>query len=76
LGEGIGDGLVPVHVRSAGAQFARALFAQGSRDSGGDQLRSPRRLDPQVGLRCAQDDRGILRLGGGKRARDHVEGDA
>ena len=28
LGEGVGDGLVPVHVRAAGAQFPRALIAQ------------------------------------------------
>ena len=27
LGEGVGDGLVPVHVRAAGAQFPRALLA-------------------------------------------------
>ena len=27
--EGVGDGLVPVHVRAAGAQFLRPLFAQG-----------------------------------------------
>jgi hypothetical protein len=29
-----------------------------------------------MGLGCAHDDRGSLRLGGRKRARDHVEGDA
>ena len=28
LGEGVGDGLVPVHVRAAGMQFPRALLAQ------------------------------------------------
>ena len=32
LGEGVGEGLVPVHVRALGAQFPRALFAQGCRD--------------------------------------------
>ena len=36
LGEGVGDGLVPVHVRAAGAQFPRALFAEGSRYGRGD----------------------------------------
>jgi hypothetical protein len=28
LGKGIGDGLVPVHLRAAGAEFSRALLAQ------------------------------------------------
>jgi hypothetical protein len=39
-------------------------------------LGNPRRLDHHMGLGCAHDDRGSLRLGGRKRARDHVEGDA
>jgi hypothetical protein len=33
LGEGVGDGLVPVHARAASAQFPRALLAQGCRDN-------------------------------------------
>jgi hypothetical protein len=36
----------------------------------------PRRLDRHVGLGCAQDDCGSLRLSGGERARDHVESHA
>ena len=28
LGEGVGEGLVPVHVGTAGAEFARTLLAQ------------------------------------------------
>ena len=73
--EGVGDGLVPVHVLAAGALFPRTLFAQGCLHGGGDQLGSPRRVD-HVGFGCAEDDCGSFRLCGGKRARDHVEGDA
>ena len=29
LSQGVGDGLVPVHVRAAGAEFPRALTGQG-----------------------------------------------
>ena len=32
LGERVGDGLIPVHVRAAGAQFPRTVLAQGCRD--------------------------------------------
>src|SRR5512132_3927765 len=37
LSEGVGDGLVPVHVGAAGAEFARALLAQSFRDDQADQ---------------------------------------
>jgi hypothetical protein len=38
LGKGVGDGLVPVHVGAAGAEFSRAPLAQSFRDDQADQL--------------------------------------
>src|SRR5215211_4531788 len=37
LSEGVGDGLVPVHLRAAGAEFSRALLAQSFRHPQADQ---------------------------------------
>jgi hypothetical protein len=71
LSEGVGDGLVPVHVGAAGAEFARALLAQSFRHDQADRSDS-RRLD-QIGFGRALNDRGGLRLGGGKRARDDLQ---
>ena len=75
LGKGVGDGLVPVHVGTAGAEFSRALLAQSFRDDQADQRSDSRRLG-HIGFGGALNDRGSLRLGGGKRARDHVEDEA
>ena len=36
LSEGVGDGLVPVHLRAAGAEFSRALLAQSFDDDQAD----------------------------------------
>jgi hypothetical protein len=44
LGEGVGEGLVPVHVRAAGAEFSRGLLAQGFRHDRADQPGRLRRL--------------------------------
>src|SRR6516165_11440890 len=38
LGQSVNEGLVPVHVRAAGAQFPGALLAQGFRHGRADQL--------------------------------------
>ena len=38
LGESVGEGLVPVHVRTAGADLLRALFTQGCGHGRVDQL--------------------------------------
>src|SRR6516165_12101961 len=75
LGEGVGEGLVPVHVRAAGAEFPGALLTQGCRHDRADQLSSPRRL-ADVGFGGAVDDRGGIWPGGGQRGRDDVEGEA
>jgi hypothetical protein len=37
LGKGVGDGLVPVHVGTAGAEFSRARLAQSFGDDQADQ---------------------------------------
>src|SRR5215831_8903389 len=74
MGEGVGEGLVPVHVRAAGAQFPGALLAQGGRHDRADQLNRPHR-PAHEGFGDALDDRGSLRPGGGQRARDDVEDD-
>jgi hypothetical protein len=75
LGEGVGDGLVPVHVGAAGAEFSCALLAQSFHDQA-DERSDSRRLG-NIGFGGSLNDRGSIRLGGGgKRARDHVEGDA
>jgi hypothetical protein len=71
LGEGVAEGLVPVHVGAAGAEFSRALLAQSFRHEA-DQLSDSRRLG-HIGFDRALNDRGSLRLGVGKRARDDVE---
>src|SRR5215207_142385 len=71
LGEGVGDGLVPVHVGAAGAEFSRVLLAQSFRHEA-DQPSDCRRLG-HIGFGRALNDRGSLRPGGGKRARDGVE---
>src|SRR4249919_600983 len=69
LGEGVDDGLVPVHVRPAGAQLLHVFIAQSY----------PRvhawRCD-HVGFGGALDGRGGSGPGGGERARDHVEDEA
>ena len=39
LGKGVGDGLVPVHVGTAGAEFSRALLAQSFRHDQADRER-------------------------------------
>jgi hypothetical protein len=72
LGKGVGDGLVPVHLGTAGAQFSRALLAQSFGDDQAEHSSDSRRLG-HIGFGGALDDRGSLRLGGGKRARDEVE---
>src|SRR5260370_2240279 len=46
LGEGVGDGLVPVHVRAACALFPRAFLAQCCRQDRVGQLGSPLRRAP------------------------------
>src|SRR2546430_12621604 len=75
LGEGVGDGLVPVHVRAAGAQFPGVLFTQGCRHGRVDLLSGPCRFE-DVGFGGTQDDRGSIRPGCGERGREYVEGDA
>ena len=75
LSEGVGDGLVPVHLGAAGAKFSRALLAQSFRDDQAEQPSDSRRLG-HIGFGGALNDRGSLRLGGGKRARDDVEDEA
>ena len=67
LGEGVGKGLVPVHLRAVCAEFLRALIAQGLRHDQADQLSSRLRLG-HVGFGGTQDDRGGFGPGGGKRA--------
>jgi hypothetical protein len=64
LSEGVGDGLVPVHVGAASAKFSRALHAQSFRDDQADQPSESRRLD-HIGFGRALNDRGSLRPGGG-----------
>src|SRR5215831_1061407 len=75
LGEGVGDVLVPVHVRAAGVEFLRALFAQRCR-----QVRAELNNQPcgpyRVGLGGALDDCGGIGPGGGEYAHDHVEDEA
>ena len=44
LRKGVGEGLVPIHVRAAGAEFPGALLAQGLRHDQADQLSPPHRL--------------------------------
>ena len=75
LGKGVGDGLVPVHVGAAGAEFSRAVLAQSFGDDQADQRSDSRRVG-HIGFGRALNDRGILRLGCGKGARDDVESDA
>jgi hypothetical protein len=75
LGKGVGDGLVPVHVGAAGAEFSRALLAQSFRDDQAEQPSDSRRLG-HIGFGRALNDRGSLRLGGGKRSRDDEEEEA
>jgi hypothetical protein len=74
LGEGVGDGLVPVHVRAVCAQFPRALFIQGCLRRRADGSGGVRRRD-RVGVGGAVDDRGGSGLGFGERVRDYVEDD-
>src|SRR6185437_410757 len=69
LGDGVGDGLVPVHVRPAGAQLPYAFIAQSY-----PRVHARRRDD--VGFGGALDGRGRSGPGGGERARDHVEDEA
>jgi hypothetical protein len=71
LGKGVGDGLVPVHVGTAGAEFSRALLAQNFRHEA-DGPSDSRRRD-RIGFGRALNDRGGLGLGGGKRARHDVQ---
>jgi hypothetical protein len=52
----------------------RALLAQSFGDDQAEQSSDDRRLG-YIGPGRAQNDGGSLRLGGGKRARNHVEGD-
>src|SRR5215203_4866626 len=75
LGQGVGDGLVPVHVGTAAVEFSRALLAQSFRDDQADQPSESRRLD-HIGFGRALNDRGSLRLGGGKCAADNEEDEA
>ena len=75
LDEGVGEGLVPVHVRAAGAELPRALFAQGCRQCRADQLGEHRPFD-DVGFGGTLYGRDGLGPGGGQRARDHGEDDA
>src|SRR5215203_321667 len=72
LGQGVGDGFVPVHVGAAGVEFSRALLAQGFCDDQADRLSDCRRL-VHIGFGGALNDRGSLRTDGCKRARDHVQ---
>src|SRR5690348_11809713 len=69
LGDGIGDGLVPVHVRPAGAQLPHAFIAQG-------YPRVHARRRDHVGVGGALDGRSGIRPGDGERACDHVEDEA
>src|SRR5215218_4310925 len=62
--DGIGDGLVPVHLGAAGAEFSRALLAQSFRDDQADQWSNSRRLG-HMGFSGALNHRGSLRPGGG-----------
>jgi hypothetical protein len=64
--------LVPVHVGTAGAEFSRALLAQSFRHDQAEQPSEIRRLG-HIGIGRALNDRGSLRPGRGKRARDHKE---
>src|SRR5262252_9946361 len=75
LGEGVGDGLVPVHVRAAGVELPRALFAQRCRQARAELSNQPGRPG-RVALGGALDDGGGIGPGGGKYARDHVEEEA
>ena len=72
VGEGVGDGLVPVHARALSAAFPCALFAQNLRHDQTDHLGEYRRLD-HAGFGGALDDRGGLRPRAGEGARDDVE---
>jgi hypothetical protein len=74
LGEGVGDGSVPVHARATGPQFPRARSAEGSHDCCAACQNEPRRLD-HVGFRGALDNRGSIGPGGCKCARDQMEDD-
>src|SRR5690348_10561046 len=69
LGDGIGDGLVPVHVCPAGAQLPYAFIAQ-------SYPRVHARRRDNVGFGGPLDGRGRSGSGGGERARDHVEDEA
>src|SRR5580692_3119852 len=75
LAEGIGQGLIPVVVRAAGAKFPGALLAQSFGHGRADQLGEHRRLG-YAGGGGALDYRGSIRPGGSERPRDHVEGKA
>src|SRR5215475_14040845 len=75
LGEGVGEGLVPAHVRAAGAQFPGALIAQRLLHDRADRLDKGRRL-AYVGFGGTLGDRGSLRPGSDERARDHIEDQA
>jgi hypothetical protein len=59
LGEGVGDGLFPVHLRAASAELPGSLFSQRCRHNRVDHLIGPRRLN-HVGLRGTLDDRGRI----------------
>ena len=72
LGEGVSDGLVPVHVRAASAELPGALIAQGCGCGRADRLGKPCRRG-HVGVGGALDDRGSSRPGVGERARDQVQ---
>jgi hypothetical protein len=73
LGKGVGDGMVPVHVGTAGTEFSRALLAQSFGHDQADQPSEIRQLGRGIGFGRALNHRGSLRLGGGKRARDDVQ---
>src|SRR5829696_146854 len=72
LGKGVGDGLVPVHVGTACAEFSRALLAESFRYDQADRPNVIGRLG-HIALGRTLNDRCNLRLGGGKGARDQVE---
>jgi len=75
LGEGVGDDLVPVHVRAAGVEFSRTFCAQRCRQQLA-KLNNPVRRSDCVGLGGALDDRSRIGAGGGEHGCDHVEDEA